>query len=82
MILLSGCASGPQVVTQTETVRVTPPMTLLEPIDEPGPLVLPDDATVEDMISWYEQWVADLQRAFRSAEADKQAVREWVEEKQ
>lgn len=65
------------MITQTETVRVTPPMTLLEPIDEPGPPMLPDDATVEDMIDWYEGWVADLQRAFRSAEADKAEIIDW-----
>ena len=55
-------------------------MTLLEPIDEPGPPVLPEDATVEDMIEWYEGWVADLQRAFRSAEADKQQILTWSQE--
>ena len=57
-----------------------PPMSLLQPITKPTPPeLIKEDLQIEDMINWYEEWLERMTRAFKEAEADKQAVREWVE---
>ena len=78
---MSGCAKDPEIITRTEIQRIKPPESLLEPIEEPkAPPVKDGELRVQDIIEWYEQWIADLQKAFREAEADKQKVLEWGQE--
>lgn len=75
---MSGCAKDPEIITKTKIQRVKPPETLLEPIKEPqAPPVKDGELEVQDVIEWYEQWISELQKAFREAEADKQQVLEW-----
>ncbi len=68
------------MVVETEIIRVKPPVSLLNPIDKPGPPALPDgELRIEDMVGWYEEWLNKWERAFESSEADKSAIREWMQ---
>ena len=40
-------------------------------------MVPPGELVLNDVIEWYEGWVAVWRAAFRQAEADKAAIRAW-----
>lgn len=66
---------------ETQIVRVKPPMSLLSPVDKPTPPTLAEgEIRVEDMVNWYEEWLNRWEKAFESSEADKTAIREWIDE--
>lgn len=77
---MSGCAREPQVVTEIQTKRIEPPQMLLSPRMLPGPPPVPQgQLEVEDMINWYETWINSLEQAASQSEADKAAIREWID---
>lgn len=69
---LTACSSSPEVVTQTETQRVTPPAELMEPI--PVPILA--GKTNGALLSW----ALTMREALRSANAEREELREWSEE--
>jgi len=74
--LISGCG---KVAVRTEIIKQYPPEVLLAPITEPvAPVIKPGELNVGDLVNWYEAWLESYRRAFKSAEADKAAIREWV----
>lgn len=65
---------------QTKVERIRPPAELTAPIPEPQMPAVPDrDLVLNDIITWYEDWIAAWRAAFRQAEADKAAIRAWME---
>ncbi|OPL13597.1 MAG: hypothetical protein AVO39_10380 [delta proteobacterium MLS_D] len=77
LLILSGCGSG-QVVTQTQTTRMYPPEMLVQPIPEPEPPLVPETMTTGDLLDWWRDWKEAYRRAWKEAEADKAAIREWM----
>lgn len=67
VLFLSGCALGPPV-----TVRDTPPASLIQDCPEP----MPNFKTNGDLV----QYALDLRTVLQSCNADKEALRLWVQD--
>ena len=67
------------MTVKTKIVRILPPDELTAPRPEPRMPAVPDrDLVLQDLVSWYEEWIAQWRTAFRQSEADKAAIRDWA----
>jgi hypothetical protein len=51
---------------------------LVQPIPEPEPPLVPETMTTGDLLDWWRDWKEAYRRAWKEAEADKAAIREWM----
>lgn len=58
------------------------PQTMTEPRTIPERPEVPEQGSVlADIISWYESYISDLEKAAELAEKDKAAIRKWSDKK-
>ena len=80
LLLSSGC--GPKIITKTETVYLRPPTELTEANEAPQMPVVPGgELVIEDLIRWHDEREARWKRAWQESEADKRAIRDYLEDR-
>ena len=69
-------------MTKTETVYLRPPTELTEANEAPRMPVVPEgDLVIEDLIRWHDEREARWRKAWQESEADKRAIRDYLEAK-
>lgn len=70
-----GCSG--RITTRTEIIKIYPPDNLLVATPVPRRPHIADNATVGDLVEYYESYISDLIGAINQCNADKEAVKEF-----